>query len=442
LTPMTSLPHLHTDLIDREAALETEADAWQRLNLTGTEPSPFLSWTWHQAWMRTWGARHKLATIVVRDRGVALAIAPLCLTTRRYGHLFQLNSLVLAGCEHVGGDYLNIIAAAGQEPEAVQALFDALAARFDWDVMELNGVAEDSALRPLYQRAAASRDLPLVEDNWVECPRTLLPESWECYLKTLSANTRKEMRRKERKFTEKYRTRFLIHADPDACRTGFECLVDLNRRRFTAADIKGGFLDPEFTAFHERFLASPSEAQGEYPVRIAILEADGRAVAAQYLLALGDTWYSYQSGMDPDLANDSPGSVLDVYILRHLIENAGVKCFDFLRGNESYKQRFSNDTRRIGRILVFNRTAKGRMAAKFLAVKRRLSAGGQTRMTWSTESGHRVKAAGCPGVADNDNGDANETELRRRLSGGCGGLGERAELPRQPADAEQSATPS
>jgi CelD/BcsL family acetyltransferase involved in cellulose biosynthesis len=59
-----------------------------------------------------------------------------------------------------------------------------------------------------------------------------------------------------------------------------------------------------------------------------------------YDFILGDTMYHYQSGFEPALADERPGWLNLAATLRWAIER-GIKRFDMLRGDESYKASFA-----------------------------------------------------------------------------------------------------
>jgi CelD/BcsL family acetyltransferase involved in cellulose biosynthesis len=59
-------------------------------------------------------------------------------------------------------------------------------------------------------------------------------------------------------------------------------------------------------------------------------------IAAEYHFVGKRTNYSYQSGIDPERMNVSPGHLANFFSVRRAIEE-GRAHFDFLRGDESYK---------------------------------------------------------------------------------------------------------
>ena len=81
-------------------------------------------------------------------------------------------------------------------------------------------------------------------------------------------------------------------------------------------------------------------------VRIYTLEWEGRAVACDYVLQRGKTVYFYQTAFDPDPALEpySPGYTLLAHCVEDSVER-GAREFDFLRGREEYKTRWTSEAR-------------------------------------------------------------------------------------------------
>jgi CelD/BcsL family acetyltransferase involved in cellulose biosynthesis len=73
--------------------------------------------------------------------------------------------------------------------------------------------------------------------------------------------------------------------------------------------------------------------------RLWFLESAGAPVASFLCLEYGGSVGLYNSGFDPAHARLAPGIVLLARVIMDAIER-GVPVFDFLRGEESYKQDF------------------------------------------------------------------------------------------------------
>jgi CelD/BcsL family acetyltransferase involved in cellulose biosynthesis len=72
-------------------------------------------------------------------------------------------------------------------------------------------------------------------------------------------------------------------------------------------------------------------------VELHWIELDGRAIAAELHLLGGTVTYAYQAGVLPDALDREPGRIMNVAVLKHNIQQ-GQSSFDFLRGDEPYKE--------------------------------------------------------------------------------------------------------
>ena len=91
-------------------------------------------------------------------------------------------------------------------------------------------------------------------------------------------------------------------------------------------------------------------------VRLFTLEADGVPVAVLYCYAYAGHYYFYQGGWDPTYAPYRVGLVLMHNAIVHAVAE-GAHIFDFLRGEEAYKDRWA--TRRTTSVRLIGWTRPG-----------------------------------------------------------------------------------
>ena len=158
-----------------------------------------------------------------------------------------------------------------------------------------------------------------------------LPGSHEEYLASLDAKDRHEVRRKRRRFESALGPGRLVAAG----REGLAAFAAMHR---AAAGPKGGFLTPELEAFFGDLLAIPG-------ARLDLLAGSGAApVAAAFGFEDGPAYYLYNSAYDPGAAAASPGVVLLDLLVQRAV-GAGLRRFDFLKGEETYKFRLGGQPR-------------------------------------------------------------------------------------------------
>jgi CelD/BcsL family acetyltransferase involved in cellulose biosynthesis len=310
------------------------AGDWDRL----ARGVPFRGWAWASTWWRHYGppagakiAGRRLFVLGVFGPGGRMAgLAPWFVErSAARGRVVRF-----LGSGEVASDYLSLPAMPGDETAVAGAIAGWLAQEnAAWDLLELDGAdAEDAAVARLAE-ALETLGQTVHRRPGPRCWRIELPASWDDYLARLSKDHRKQLRRLDRSFLASGRAAWhRVLGEKDLARS-FEVLVDLHRRRNESLGRPGCFASARFDAFHR-------EAAGELlragQLRLHWMEVDSRPVAAEYQLSGDGVVYAYQSGVDPDVLECSPGKLITIASIRSAIEE-GFGGFDFLRGDEPYK---------------------------------------------------------------------------------------------------------
>lgn len=319
---------LEVSLLAGEQRLTEIAASWNAL----AGEIPFRRHEWLATWWRRFRAPgdELFAPLIYDGTGRLVGLAPWYVRRDRWlGRVVRF-----LGTGRVSSEYLTVLAAPGAEQEVARRLARWLtgeAARC-WDLIDLDGVdpgdivlqqtlAELSAGgHGLYQRQR--------ERTW----RLELPSSWESFLGRLSKGRRAKLRVLERRLTDGKVQLRQAH-DAATLHEGLEVFDRLHRaRRLTLGD-GGCSIVPGF----RRFLQDAATAclRGG-ALRLQWIEIEREPAAIEIGLLGGKTLYYYQTGMNPRLAEISPGWLLQVASIQRAIDD-GLVCFDFLRGDEPYK---------------------------------------------------------------------------------------------------------
>jgi len=367
---------LRVERIREPAALAPIREDWNRLVDQSPRPNVFLTWEWLDAWWATLGDGQRLHVIVVRDaKGAVVGIGPFCI--ERLGGLWPARILRFLGTKLVSSDYLDVLATPGLEREVSAAVLQALREdRGVWDLAELSDLPEDSVgLRVLGGEARATRcAVGVSTGEW--CPYLPLAPTREEYFDSLGRSKRSRLKR-AKKAVEAIGCSYALADRPETLGPALEALFVLHAKRWAARGLPGNLHDSAVRAFHHR-LASSLGSSGA--MRIYTLEREGKAVACDYVLQRGKTVYFYQTAFDPDPAWEEykPGYTL----LAHTIEDSvdrGAREFDFLRGREEYKERWTSCVRETWRLTVVPQEhlpalARYRGGQAFRWMKRRIKA--------------------------------------------------------------------
>ncbi len=165
-----------------------------------------------------------------------------------------------------------------------------------------------------------------------------LPPTYDEYLARLSKKERHELRRKSRRYIEAIGETTFVHA----AEAGelFEQFIRFHRR---SPGEKGKFMTPGMESFFGELLAMPGWGID------ALVDDRGAVTAAGFGYQDDDGYFLYNSAYDPDHADASPGVVLLARLIELTIER-GSAIFDFLKGDEPYKQRLGARPRPLHRI--------------------------------------------------------------------------------------------
>ena len=297
---------------------------WNTLLALSAQPSVFMTWQWQAAWLRAYGGGRPLQLLAASDATESLvALLPL--------HEAEPGLWRIVGGVDVS-DYLDLIAAAGREEEAWEALLQHRAA--DRSAWHLRGIRAESPTAQRLPGLAPAHGLTATVEREERCPVLRLPESWDAYLAMLSGKARHEMRRKMRKLEAELPDVRVRHVTGS---TGWDGALDqfLRLHRLSRTG-KAKFMDETMERFFRDALGSLAAAGW---ARLWFLDSADTPIAAFICTEYGPSVGLYNSGFDPVHARLAPGIVLLGHVIRDAIERR-VPVFDFLRGEEPYKYAF------------------------------------------------------------------------------------------------------
>ncbi len=159
----------------------------------------------------------------------------------------------------------------------------------------------------------------------------------DAWLAALSASTRSATKRKEKRVAARSGGGLKVtrHATPDEMVAFHPLARAIAARTYQERLLAAGL--PDTPAFRQSMLSRAAAGQ----VRAWLLHIDDRPAAYLYCpVVAGDVIYEFL-GHDPDFAELSPGSVLQVAALRDLFAEGGLKRFDFTEGEGQHKRQMA-----------------------------------------------------------------------------------------------------
>lgn len=348
LRPAPAVVPFLEDVTDDDA-FAALAPEWDRLLAASSARSPFLTWAWVGAWRQTIGAAHDLAVVAARHPadGSLLGLAPFAIEERRAPGGLHYRALVFLGSGPAAPDHLDLLVLQGWEAAVAAPLWGAVLRRTRPDLADLDGVCAGGLLDSLALRRRSDRRRYA---DPIPCPHLPLPTTWDEYEAGLGRNLRQNLRRYARRLEQEapgpITRRLVVH--PEEVDPTLDDLARLHQQVRTSRGQAGAFRTPELAAFHHlaahRFLEAGR-------LRLSRLDVGGKAVAVIYCVRQGDVVSFYTTGYDPEYARFGPGRDLMAHAIGAAIAE-GATEFDFLRGDEPYKDHWGARSRQDWRVVL------------------------------------------------------------------------------------------
>ncbi|WP_298006152.1 GNAT family N-acetyltransferase [Anaerolinea sp.] len=308
---------------------------------------PFLDPDYLALWWDTrgggeWQDECQLVLVTARDAGRLVGIAPLFYTPNFKGK----PRLMLLGSVEVS-DYLDFVVL----PEYLSAFCEQLLPFLrqlplpEWHVLDLYNLFETSATIETLKQSAGKIGKSIEIERAYRCPQISLPGDWEQYLASVDKKQRHEIRRKMRRLENAgFETRWYRVENGDHLDEEFDSFVKL----MEFDEEKKRFLTPRMRQFMRGVV---HWAYQKGILHLAFLEIDGIKAAAYLAFDMLNRLWIYNSGINPDFGDFSPGWVLVAYQIQWANEQHR-EAFDFMRGDEEYKYRFGAVDRYLDRVTI------------------------------------------------------------------------------------------
>ena len=265
------------------------------------------------------------------------------------------NEINMAG--NFSADYTGFICASEFQDRVIPALAAYLKG-LNWTRLNLENIRMSDARQRLFLSHFSKNKFDTKEHERVNqgdninnciCLHAALPNNWDRYLDSLSANTRQKIRRFLRQIegSDEFR---ITHADADSVERDLNVLLKFWRVKWGFR--KGNRLNTILTS-NFTMLKSCSESGALF---LPVLWRGETPLGALASLIDPDkkSFLFYISGRDETFNNPPPGLLLHAHSIRYAIAG-GFKIYDFLRGNEPYKYSLGTVEGRISCITVSTR---------------------------------------------------------------------------------------
>lgn len=302
--------------VDEFQAIKQE---WNRFRV-----DPMSSFDWNFSWWKAFGSKGQLQLVQFERDGTTIGFAPFYidrwLGMKRFRFIASGDTCT---------DYADIICAPLHHDLCAFSLAEHIRDEA-YDVVELECTKHDQVATLLKQHldSAYRCDHREAEPCW----KLSLPESWQEFKANSKSSLRRKINRAERNLaSSEYELKSTSSGLP--VDRAFKILKELHTKRWASLGKKGIFDDPMIDQFLQSAVNELSIGGG---TEIAVASKNSVPIGAQLYFDSSEGYQFYQSGYCPDAMRLEPGHMLFTNMVKRAIER-GDKCFDFLRGNESYK---------------------------------------------------------------------------------------------------------
>ena len=341
---------LLTVTIEPAAVCATLRDDWLDLEHRA-QPTVFLSWQWLGHWLSVYKPDAMVLRVTEGERLIGLGLV-VETDERRHGLLksrcLRLHQTGHKLLDQIWIEYNGFLAERGKEDAVAKASLEHLCSAMPgWDEFILGAIDADEADR--YARTTGLYKHLRWEAPCFGVDLDGLRRSGGHYLDTLSRNTRYQINRSHRLYSERGEVRLVRPDSVEQALAVFDAIGPRHLERWGHGPDQSGFANPDFVRFHRELIR---EQWAEGGVDLISVMAGDEEIAFFYNLLHNQVVYFYLGGMASETDNRlKPGLVghsLCIEDYRH----HGFHYYDFMGGDERYKSNLGHLHRNLVQIAL------------------------------------------------------------------------------------------
>ncbi len=343
-------------LISTIAQLGNYTGEWERL-LKGVSRSStiFLTQEWIRTWWHSFGKGHNLSILMLFDKDHLVGIGPLAVF-RDVKMGFPVKTLRLIGSGL--SDHLDFYIKPELQTEGMTEMLNYIMTSLDWDIMDIVDIPEDSENVPIINDILKNNLLFYSIKQSIVCPYLRINGcSWdEFYKRQRSKSSRQDLRRRRRRLNSTGTVELKEYKSPEEVKSIFPQLFAVYQKRWDKKNLSISFTGDKERRFYMN-LASEYAIIGR--LDLLTLEVNGMVIAFS-LSSFKDRQFTWlMTAHDPAFDKYFPGELILIHLLEKVFTAGRFNEFDFTRGDEPYKYKWTDRARNNLRIVAGNRGIRG-----------------------------------------------------------------------------------
>lgn len=348
-------------------ALKQMEDEWLALFRQSGIDNIFLDFDWIITWWRYFSKDNSLFVLKIMEGNKLIGIAPLMIR-RRVFLGFTVRSILFIGTDI--SDRMDFILTGSGRKEAIMAVLNhIMKSSFRWDFMDLQEMSEATGNFKIFRECVKELKLPVILG--IDAKSFYVPlrgADRDKFLKNVSRDSKNRLKNIQNR----------LKADMDI-EFGFKRYVNTNCSGISPEDLafeieriensswkgrvcSGLFSEKSSKNFHNEIIKSCFK---KGLLDISFLSVKGRNIAYQFNYSHNARLYNYSAAFDARYSVFSPGLLLQNYVLESCCDS-GMDEFDFLRGEEEWKNRITSNYKIHARTRIYKKS----MYSKFLFIVR------------------------------------------------------------------------
>lgn len=339
------MSNINVSIINKMDDFESFRVPWNELLSKSNSDNVFLTWEWLYSWAECFlNKSRELFIVVFHEDNEVIGIAPWYIKSIRK-RMFEIRQIDFLGTNEAGSDYLDVIIKKGKEKHVSLFLYNFIFtdATTKWDRLRLYDIPSNSLFLMHFLNITKEKGKYIEVNHASFCPVAMLPASEDEFMSSLSSKRGQSFRRDLKILRKSDIINHVIFST--------ENIGTAIKDFFNLYAAKSNWPDNNQHMLIQKFI----DKTGDGSIQIDFLTADGVPIAGLLHLRYLDTLNLYHMAVDKTYnPKVSLGNIMVGLSIINAIRS-GIKCYDFLKGDEEYKFHWTSYGKRASTVCLTNR---------------------------------------------------------------------------------------